>query len=410
MYSLLIESARSAWQNIKAHGFRSLLTTLGIVIGVAAVIAVISVVQGLSFSITKNFSALGSNSLTVTSFTPFNEVLQGRQNRLTLSDYRLLRARVEDIRDVSPSFSPFGAFGTNVAYQNHTTATRVLAVTPNFQESTTLYPDLGRFFVAPDESTRRRVCMIGTAVRDNLKLPQNPLGHFLSIGGNWFKIVGVMEKRGDIFGISQDDYVLIPFTVGEVTIPKPGEEDIRVTFNVASVAQIDAVQDRIKQLLRAAHHLRHGQDDDFQVQTAEQLTQSFSKVMDSITAVLGGVVAISLLVGGIGVMNIMLVSVTERTKEIGICKALGAQRADILLQFLIEATMLSVMGGLIGLVLGWVIGAVVAALIPGFPPAVVPLWAAALAVGFSGIVGIIFGIIPAARAASLDPVVALHYE
>ncbi len=409
MYNL-IEGARSAWQNIKAHGFRSILTTLGIVIGVAAVIAVISVVQGLSYSITKNFSALGSNSLTVTSYTPFSEVLQGRQNRLTRSDYRLLRARVENIRDVSPSFMPFGPFGTTVSYQNHNTVTRVLAATPNFQDSTKQYPDLGRFFVVPDENTRRRVCIIGTAVRDDLKLPQNPLGLFLSIGGDWFKIVGVMQKRGDLFGISQDDYVVIPFTVGQEMIPKPGQEDIRITFNVASVDQIDAVQDRIKQLLRSAHHLKHGKDDDFQVQTAEQLMQSFSKVSDTITAVLGGVVAISLLVGGIGVMNIMLVSVTERTKEIGICKALGAQRADILLQFLIEATLLSVMGGIIGLMLGWGIGAVVAALIPDFPPAVVPLWAAALAVGFSGIVGIIFGIVPAARAASLDPVEALHYE
>ena len=409
MYSL-IESARSAWQNIKAHGFRSILTTLGIVIGVAAVIAVISVVQGLSYSITKNFSALGSNSLTVASYTPFNQVLQGRQNRLTLADYRLLRARVDDIRDVSPSFMPFGPFGTTVSHQNHNTVTRVLAATPNFQDSTRQYPDLGRFFVVPDENTRRRVCIIGAGVRDDLKLPQNPLGLFLSIGGDWFKIVGVMQKRGDLFGISQDDYVLIPFAVGQEMIAKPGQEDIRVTFNVASVGRIDAVQDRIKHLLRAAHHLAHGQDDDFQVQTAEQLMQSFSKVSDSITAVLGGIVAISLLVGGIGVMNIMLVSVTERTKEIGICKALGAQRADILLQFLIEATLLSVMGGIIGLVLGWGIGAVVAAMIPDFPPAVVPLWAAALAVGFSGIVGIIFGIIPAARAASLDPVIALHYE
>ncbi len=163
-------------------------------------------------------------------------------------------------------------------------------------------------------------------------------------------------------------------------------------------------------LLRNAHNLRSEEDDDFRIQTAEQLMEEFNQIIGMVTVVIGGIVGISLLVGGIGIMNIMLVSVTERTREIGICKAIGAKRHHILMQFLIEALLLSLLGGLIGLAAGFGLGTLIANTIPGFPPAAIPLWSVALALGFSGFVGVLFGILPAAKAANLDPIDALRYE
>jgi putative ABC transport system permease protein len=247
-------------------------------------------------------------------------------------------------------------------------------------------------------------------LRENLKLPENPMGMFIEIGGEWFKIIGVTETQGDAFGFSKDDYALIPFSVGQTIAGNDAKLDITVTFNVNQIAELDAVQERLNALLRQLHHLKPGQRSDFKVQTAQQLTETFSNIIDKVTLVLGSVVSISLLVGGIGIMNIMLVSVTERTREIGICKALGAQRHHILFQFLIESTTLSLLGGLIGLGVGYLFSIVFSKLIPGFPDAILPWWAAMLAIGFSTLVGVVFGILPAAKAGNLNPIDALRYE
>jgi len=230
------------------------------------------------------------------------------------------------------------------------------------------------------------------------------------MGGEWFKVVGVMEERGDLFGFSQDDFAIIPFGTGLALSADSLHQDINISFNVNDIEQIEVVSDRIGALFRQLHGLKPGQKNDFKVETARQLTESFAGIIDSMTLVLGGIVGVSLLVGGIGIMNIMLVSVTERTREIGISKALGAKRHHILLQFLIEATVLSLLGGIVGLVLGYALGFGAAKLIPGFPDAVVPWWAVLLAFGFSTLVGIVFGLMPAAKAARLDPIEALRYE
>lgn len=407
---IVVESARLAMQSIIARPGRSLLTSLGIVIGVASVIAMVSVIQGMSYAILKNFDGLGTNVLTIQSDTPFDQQLEGRNNRLTLTDYMLIKRRFQGVGAIIPAFPPFGPFGTSVRGNGRTSQTRVLAVTSGYKDALHVYPDSGRFIGDADNYSARKICVIGERLRENLHLAKNPIGQFIDVGGASFEIVGVMETRGDVFGISQDDYLLMPFSVGTRVMTDANRQDITILVDVADAERTPELQARITGAMREAHKIGRGQDDDFRVQTPEQLTRSVTQVTDIIMVVLGGVVGISLLVGGIGIMNIMLVAVTERTREIGICKALGAPRHAILLQFMLEAAILSVLGGLVGVGVGWAISWLASLLLPALPEPVVPLWAILLSLGFTGGIGLLFGVAPAARAADLDPIEALRFE
>lgn len=403
----LIECFRSALISIRAHGFRSLLTTLGIIIGVASVIATVAIVQGLSHSITQQLQGLGATSLSVYSYTPFQEQMKGRFARITADDLQLITDRVEGIESITPILASH--FSSPIRYGSKSTFTRVQGTTKSFQQVQLMYMKAGRFLADSDNLTRRRVCVIGEEVRSNLSLPENPVGEFIEINGEWVKIVGLVEAKGDLLGFKQDDYVLLPYSTMRSLNGNQVEADIQIQLTVSNLDDMDLVTDRIRRLLRQAHKIIDG-DDDFKIQSAEQLKASINKVTASITLVMGGIVSISLLVGGIGIMNIMLVSVTERTREIGICKAIGAKRHHILLQFLMESLLLCLLGGLVGLAIGYGLGMGLAHIIPGFPPAHVPWWAIVISVGFSGAIGVIFGIIPAAKAANLDPIDSLRYE
>ncbi|KQQ32692.1 hypothetical protein ASF61_14220 [Duganella sp. Leaf126] len=407
---MLYDCCASALASIQAHRLRSFLTSLGIIIGVASVIAVVATVQGLTSTIADSFKGLGSNSLTLRSDTSFEEQLQGKQNRLTLADLDKVRRSIDGISSITPSFSPVGKFGTTVKAGNKTSYSRVIASTPSYQDAYEAYTQAGRFLNAADEESGRNVCVIGETLRENLLLPKNPVGQYIQVNGNWFKVVGLAEPRGEILGISQDDYMIIPFSVGLALAGNLASQDVSITFNVDRIEQLEEIQSRVTALLRNAHKLKPGQKNDFKVQTSQQLTESFTQILSSLTVVLVGIVSISLLVGGIGIMNIMLVSVTERTREIGICKALGASRAYILTQFLIEAVAISLIGGVLGLMLGYGLAFVIGALIPGFPAPNVPVWAIALSLTFSSAVGMLFGILPAAKAADLNVIDALRYE
>ncbi len=404
----LLEGSRAAFLSIRAHGLRSFLTTLGIIIGVASVITVVAIMNGLSSNIRGQLDDLGSDMVTIRAYTTPDQELLGFRNKLSDSDFRLLQAKlgqVEQISRMMPAFS----LGLSVSYGRNSTQTQLLGADSAYQNVVRIYPQLGRFLNVQDDLKRRRVAFIGHSLIQKLQLPANPVGQYISLSGDWFRIIGVAEKRGSLFGFDQDNYIITPFSTA-TAINGPDNLQVEISYRPKPDADAAQIERQVRSLLRAKAGLSASDPDHFELVSAEKTKAQFDKVLDSVTWVAAGVVGISLLVGGIGVMNIMLVSVTERTKEIGIVKALGATPQFILLQFLVEAIVLSLFGGLIGLILGYGFAALMSLVVPGMPAALVPLWSVMLAIGFTSCIGIVFGLAPAIKASRLNPIDALRFE
>lgn len=418
----LIESFRSALASIYAHGFRSFLTTLGIVIGVASVIAVISVTQGMSSFIGDTFATLGSNSLTIASYTPFEDQMKGIRARLTPEDLELIERRIEGVASITPVL--YATRSSQIKYGSQTSFSQIMGTTYAYQDVSQSFMSAGRFLARSDNMTRRRVAVIGDKVRENLNLPDNPVNEFVEIGGEWFKIVGLLEPKGDIMGFSQDDRVLVPYATMRSLQGNQARTDIQIQLSLSENTDVEDVTRQLITLLRNAHDLGSEDDDDFIVQTAEQLMETFDTIINMVTVVIGGIVSISLLVGGIGIMNIMLATVTERTREIGIRRALGATRQHIIQQFLTETVVLTASGGLLGVLFGLLCGPIfrgVRGLITMMSPDLLPPivytlgprvapWSVTLSLFIALGVGIVFGVYPARQAAHMDPIEALRHE
>jgi putative ABC transport system permease protein len=405
----LQECLRSALGSIRSHRMRSFLTMLGVIIGVASVICIVSLLQGLTRSVMDEFQGIGGNTLQIHSDTPREDRLINKWARMKPEDLDLVKYRVAGISNVTPLTG--GNLPGGLRNGSNTSAAQVIATTSWYQLANQSYPRVGRFITESDNDTRRRVIVLGDKVRTDLKLSDDSLGTFIQLGNEWFKIVGLMEARGELFGQSMDDYAVIPFETGRALTTSPyNVPDMAIMVTVDDLDAVEDVKSRITALMRRAHKIGPGDSDDFRVESSQTLTETIQRVSGTITLVISAVVGISLLVGGVGIMNIMLVSVTERTREIGIAKALGAPRSFILMQFLIEAMVLAVIGGIIGIAFGWLLGVLAAKMIPHFPPPAVPWWAIVGATGFSALVGMLFGILPARRAANLAPIDALRHE
>ncbi len=399
----LILAFKALWQN----KMRSFLTTLGIVIGVAAVIAVVSIVQGLSFLITEQIESMGSKTIIVfPNRPPGKEGEKLARIELTWEDGQALKRLCSEVSEVSPVIQR----SVKIKHGEEHGYIDLAGTNPVFQDVRNFYVEKGRFFSTIDERTRALVCVIGQEIIKKYKIKGEPLGQSIKLQNENFKIIGTMEKKGELFGQSFDEFVLIPFSTATMLFGENSAKQISLIIQARSTETVERASNQITEVLRIRHSLKWDQPNDFEVLTQTQILEGFNTVSNAVTYVVAGIVSIALLVGGIGIMNIMLVSVTERTREIGIRKAVGARRRNILVQFIIEAITLSFIGGAIGILLGSIVGFITAKLIPHFPPAHVPLWAIILSFVFSTGVGLFFGIYPAAKASRLDPIESLRYE
>lgn len=400
------ESFLMAWASLIANKLRSLLTMLGIIIGVAAVIALVSIGNGVKQDIENSISSLGSNLLVVlpgAPRTPGARSSQGSMKSLKISDYEAI-AKLEGVKASSPMTN--GSYV--VIYQNKNWTTSVAGVNSNFQDVNNWTMTSGRFFSDKNVQNRERVAVVGQTVVKNLFADEDPVGKEIRVKNIPFRVIGVLKSKGNgTMGNDQDDTVLIPYTTSMERVE--GIDYLRRVYVVAKDdGGIDRLQADIENLLRVRHNIKDTNLDDFNIQNMKSIMETVAQTTGTFTLFLGAVAAISLVVGGIGIMNIMLVSVTERTREIGVRKALGATYSVIVTQFLIEAVVISLMGGFIGIAFG--IGASkVIGMVSGMST-IVSVPTIIMSFAFSMAIGLIFGIYPARKAAKLNPIDALHYE
>ena len=404
---LFTELIKMAALSLVANKLRTILTMLGIIIGVAAVIAMVSVGMGVRSNVVSSISRLGSNMLIVMSGSANRGGVRGGAGSvttLTYDDAKAIKDRVKNIDYVSPTVQ--GSY--QVVYGHENWSTTVTGVVPEYSAIQSLSMQSGIFFTEHDVDVRNRVAVIGPTVAKNLFNTVNPVGKKIRIGNAPYTVIGLLASKGQSTGgQDQDDVVLIPLTTAQERLM--GITYVRsVNVQVSTQDKMDEVQANIEKLLRQRHRIREGVEDDFNVRNMTSLMETMTQTTTMITLLLGSIAGISLIVGGIGIMNIMMVSVTERTREIGIRKAIGATYNSIMLQFLIESTMISILGGLIGIGIG--IGVAKAISQFGNFTTVISGASIAASFGFSLFVGIFFGMLPARKAARLDPIDALRYE
>jgi putative ABC transport system permease protein len=403
----ILQTIPSALGALRANKGRSILTTLGIIIGVAAVIAIVALGQGASASVSSQLAGLGTNLLTIQpGSTRSGGANTGAGSSVTLkaADADAISQKVTGLTGVSPVVSG----NSQIIAGGQNWSTRVQAVTPPYLTINDWKIAQGSAFTADDNTNSNNVAVLGQTVVANL-FPngQSPIGQLVRIRNVPFTVIGVLASKGSTGFNDQDDTVMIPFQTGQVRLF--GASSInQIVVQVGDASQINTVSSEITTLLRQRHQLQTSAADDFSIRNNTDIITRVSSVSDTMTMLLGGVAAVSLVVGGIGIMNIMLVSVTERTREIGIRLAIGAQPGDVLAQFLVEAVVLSVLGGVIGILVGSTV-ALVLPIVAGWTT-VLPWNAIVLSFAVSAAIGMFFGIYPARKASQLDPIVALRYE
>ena len=401
---LLAEILKVALESIRVNKLRSFLTMLGIIIGIGAVITMVALGEGAQRQVQERLEGLGTNVLTVRPGQRMWGGVDRGSAALTADDAEAILAEATSVKAVSPELerrqqTEFGRNNANLS---------VVGVWPSYFDIQNMKLDLGRLFTVGEDRGRQRVAVIGSAVGERLNTASDLLiGQTVLVRGIPFEVIGVLEEKGSQGWDNPDERLYIPLATAQFRVI--GTDEVRsINVQARSASDMHGAIAEIDRILRREHRIAPGEEADFNVRNMASLMSTFQETTQTFTFLLAGIAAISLLVGGIGIMNIMLVSVTERTREIGVRKALGARRRHILLQFLIESLVLCMAGGLIGILMGWG-GATLLRNMAGWQTAVAPE-AVALAFGFSAVVGVFFGMWPARRAARLDPIESLRYE
>ncbi len=405
MVYFLFESLRMAISSLRSNKLRSLLTTLGIVIGITTVIAIIAVITGLNKAFSRELSSIGSNVLYIQKWHWASNDWSLTKKWKDIGD-RELRA-VQAGMTKSDKASPVLNTVRTVKYKSRKAEdTFISGAGEGYGEIRGVFPASGRYLTQIDHRGARNVAVIGWELAERLFRQEAPVGKSIQVGGRKFQVVGVLEKRGDFFDMNLDRIVIMPIEAFTKNFGR--QRSLTIVVRPKNPEQPQGAIDELRSIMRRTRHIPFGEPDNFAINQVDTLRELYDKLTGGLYAAMFGVATISLIVGGIGIMNIMLVSVTERTKEIGIRKAVGARRSNILVQFLIEAILLSILGGIIGVATGFAISWIVDAVSP--VPARVEWWSVALGLGFSATVGIVFGAYPARRAATRDPIVSLRYE
>ncbi|MBP3924338.1 ABC transporter permease [bacterium] len=396
--------------SLKINKMRSMLTSLGIIIGVSAVIIMLAVGTGSSQKIAKDMEAMGSNLLMIRSASATSGGVRmgsGTKPTLTLKDAAAIEKNCRGILAIAP----YSAEAKQLTYGNQNWSTSVGGTTASYLYIRNYEISSGRNFIPEDIQNNAKVTIIGNTIANELFGDVDPIGKTMRVGNIPFKVIGLLKTKGQSgMGMDQDDLIFIPITTAQKKVfgtSFPGTID-RINVKAQNDEIIETTQTEITELLRTRHHIGKNQDDDFEVRNLAEMQETIKSSAKTMSILLGAIASVSLLVGGIGIMNIMLVSVTERTKEIGIRMAIGAKASDIRIQFLIESFILSMVGGLIGVAVG-ILGAYIVKWTTGTTIAITSM-SIFLSLGFSGAIGVLFGYYPAYKASLLNPIDALRYE
>jgi putative ABC transport system permease protein len=411
------ENVRFALLAVRTHKLRASLTVLGIVVGVATVIAMVSIVTGFNNNMVRNFQSFGASLVQFQKYEArfgpgHRDEAERRRKDLTYEDAVALKTSIPEMRAVSAERYLWNT-DVSIKYRdNETTTPVIVGVIPDYSVANNHFIGYGRFVTESDFRHGSNVAVIGEDVRNILFPREDPLDKIVNFNGEEFLIIGVLEKKGNAFGHSNDNFFLIPFSTFDRKFPQiknSGGDTIHIATVPYTPDQVPLIIEKGTALLRARRHVPFNKPNDFAIFTPDKLIESFQGITRGVTLAMVFIAMISLLIGGVGVMNIMLVSVTERTREIGVRKAVGAYRRDIVMQFLTEATTLSVLGGAIGVLVGIAVPAGIKRAFAALP-AETPAWAVLVGLAVSMSVGIFFGLYPAVKASRLDPIEALRYE
>ncbi len=406
IFTAFFENIAMALQALRLHKLRAFLTTLGIIIGILTIIAINTVINGLDKAFSQQISALGSDVLYIQKMPWFAGMdFFKYRNRKDITEVQV--EKLMKLSTISQAISYEVGTSRNVKFGSEViNRVRIVGTSDGYQETSNAVSEYGRFLIESDIEHRRNICVLGWEVADKLFENVNPLGKRVKIGSQYFLVVGILAKRGSIFGFSLDQRVIIPFGVFRKIFGF--RRSITVKVKVGDQEQIEDAKDELIGVMRRVRGLTPMEEDDFAINQQDTFTSMYNQLTATLYIVAIGIGSIALLVGGIGIMNIMLVSVVERTREIGIRKAIGAKRFDIMSQFLVEAVTICMIGGTLGILLGFGIAKIIDAYTP--LPATISVGSVILGLVFTSSVGIFFGLYPASKAAKLSPIEALRYE